>query len=84
MEPKIIVPQYEGVNNLQMEKSQERLLRTKSYRDLSTIIICPTRGTLSAKVVQCWMGLMRPMNQKVTRAALRDRHGGRGSVQFHG
>ena len=65
MQPKIIVPQYEGINNRELEKSQGRLLQSKSYRDLSTIIICPTRGLVSAKVVQSWMGLMKPMNQKV-------------------
>jgi len=65
MKPQIIVPDYKGRHNQDIEKSQERLLQSKAYRDLSTIIICPTRGQVSAKVVQSWMGLMRPMNQKV-------------------
>lgn len=66
MQPQIIVPQYAGgLHNQDLEKSQERLLKAKSYQDLSTIIICPTRGQIPAKVVQAWMGLMKPMNQKV-------------------
>jgi hypothetical protein len=65
MKPQIIVPSYGGLHNENFEKSQERLLRAKSYRDLSTVIICPTRGQVSAKVVQAWMGLIHPMNQKV-------------------
>lgn len=65
MRPEIIVPNYEGSHNQNLERAQERLLQAKSYRDLSTVIICPTRGQLSPKVVQAWMGLMRPMNQKV-------------------
>jgi hypothetical protein len=65
MKPQIIVPNYEGVHNFDLPKSQERLLQSKTYRDLSTVIICPTRGQVSAKVVQNWMALMRPMNQKV-------------------
>ena len=65
MQPQIVVPNYEGVNNLSPEEANKRLEISKSYRDLSTIIICPTRGLISAKVVQSWMGLMRPMNQKV-------------------
>jgi hypothetical protein len=65
MKPQIIIPNYEGAHNQDLEKSQERLLQSKTYRDLSTIIICPTRGQVSAKVVQSWMGLIRPMNQKV-------------------
>lgn len=65
MQPQIIVPNYEGAHNQALQKSRERLVQAKSYRDLSTIIICPTRGLITAKVVQSWMGLMRPMNQKV-------------------
>ncbi len=65
MKPQIIIPNYEGAHNRDLEKSQERLLQAKSYRDLSTVIVCPTRGQVSAKVVQSWMSLMKPMNQKV-------------------
>ncbi|MFA6407204.1 MAG: hypothetical protein WCV80_00670 [Candidatus Paceibacterota bacterium] len=65
MQPQIIVPQYKGVHNSNIAEANKRLEISKSYKDLSTIIICPTRGTISAKVVQSWMGLMRPMNQKV-------------------
>lgn len=65
MDPQIIIPNYEGAHNEDLQKSRERLLQVKSYKDLSTIIICPTRGLITAKVVQSWMGLMRPMNQKV-------------------
>lgn len=65
MQPQIVIPNYEGHNNNSLEESTNRLEKSKSYRDLSTIIICPTRGLITAKVVQSWMGLMRPMNQKV-------------------
>jgi hypothetical protein len=65
MQPQIAVPDFAGFHNQDIEKSQERLLQAKTYRDLSTIIVCPTRGVIPAKVVQSWMGLMRPMNQKV-------------------
>ena len=34
------------------------------YKDLSTVMICPTRGTFPTRVVQSWMKLMKPMNQK--------------------
>ncbi len=63
MKPQIVMQSVEGYHN--STDSAERLLRAKSYQDLSTIIICPTRGVVPAKVVQSWMGLMRPMNQKV-------------------
>lgn len=63
--PQIVVPDYRGIHNQNPEGTNVRLEKEKSYRDLSTIIICPTRGVVPAKVVQSWMGLMRPMNQKV-------------------
>lgn len=63
-EPKIYMPDV-GVHNKDLDTSAERLEKSKSYRDLSTIIICPTRGMIPARVVQSWMSLMRPMNQKV-------------------
>ena len=64
MQPQIVVPDV-GRHNSDLKSATERLSQSKSYRDLSTIIICPTRGVIPAKVVQSWMGLMRPMNQKV-------------------
>lgn len=63
-EPKVYMPEV-GVHNRDLDASIGRLERSQSYRDLSTIIICPTRGQIPARVVQSWMGLMRPMNQKV-------------------
>ncbi len=65
MNPQIVMPDYSGYHNQDLDKSSERLDNPKTYRDLSTIIICPTRGVIPAKVVQSWQGLLRPMNQKV-------------------
>lgn len=64
MQPQIVIPQFEGAHNLHAA-SVERLEKGKTYQDLSTVIICPTRGMVPAKVVQSWMALVRPMNQKV-------------------
>lgn len=63
-EPKIYMPEV-GLHNKDLDISINRLENSKTYRDLSTIIICPTRGVIPARVVQSFMGLMRPMNQKV-------------------
>ena len=54
-----------GRHNADLQATSERLSRSKTYKDLSTIIICPTRGMIHAKIVQSWMSLIRPMNQKV-------------------
>lgn len=63
--PQIVTVDPSGYHNKDLDVSADRLEKSKSYKDLSTIIICPTRGQIPAKVVQSWMGLMRPMNQKV-------------------
>ena len=56
-----------GRHNVALEASQDRLQRAKSYRDLSTICVIPTRGMIHARVVQSWMSLMSPKNQKFMR-----------------
>jgi len=61
--PQIIVPDNTGIHNA--SDYSTRLEKEKTYRDLSTIIVCPTRGFISARIVQSWQGLIRPMNQKV-------------------
>jgi hypothetical protein len=61
--PQILVPNDIGVHNA--SDYVDRLEKSKSYRDLSTIIVCPTRGSIPARIVQSWQGMIRPMNQKV-------------------
>jgi len=66
MEPRIlVVDSVAGKHNDELDKSIERVNDSKMYEDLSTIIICPTRGTFPTRVVQSWMKLMKPMNQQV-------------------
>lgn len=55
----------QGLHNADLQKTIDRLAKGKNYTDQSTIIICPTRGVIPYKMVSAWMGLMRPMNQKV-------------------
>lgn len=40
-----------------------RHFKGASYKNQSTIIVCPTRGAISSRVVASWLGLVRPMNQ---------------------
>jgi hypothetical protein len=60
----IIVPSTEGIHNTNPD-TNKRLERSKSYKNLSTVIISPIVGDINPIVVQSWMGLMRPMNQQV-------------------
>ena len=67
METKIYMPQESGVHNRDLKKSVGRLDKGKTYKDLSTVIIVPTRGgrSLTPRWVQCMQGLMKPMNQMI-------------------
>ncbi len=58
---------YVGRNNQNLEEKRDRLIRGQSYKDLSTIMIVPTRGLIPAKVVQSMLGMASPMNQKFLR-----------------
>jgi len=68
MEPKIIGEKIEetvGKHNSNLDHSIERVDKSMMYEDLSTIIICPTRGMFPTRVVQSWMKMMKPVNQLV-------------------
>lgn len=56
-----------GRHNADFAGAQDRLIKGNTYKDVSTVIVIPTRGKIPAKVVQNWMGLMTPMNQKTIR-----------------
>ena len=69
MEPKIIGVTGDtvdvGGHNENLEESIERVKKSGMYKDLSTVIICPTRGMFPTRVVQSWMKLQRPLNHNV-------------------
>lgn len=46
---------------------QSEVIKGNTYRDLSTIVIIPTRGLIHCQVVGSWWSLINPMNQKFTR-----------------
>jgi len=68
MEPRIVGESKEelvGRNNANFDESIQKVDKSMMYRDLSTVIICPTRGLFPTRVVQSWMKMMKPMNQLV-------------------
>jgi hypothetical protein len=65
MEPRILAESTVGMHNEDLGTSIERVEKSKMYQDLSTVIICPTRGMFPTRVVQSWMKLMKPINQLV-------------------
>ena len=52
-----------GYHNANLEASCERLIKGQTYKDLSTIWVTPSTGSLKTKVVSNWMCLQKPMNQ---------------------
>lgn len=68
VEPQIIVSGSEGLHN---SKSQsKRLTNAKSYKDLSTVCVIPSRGMVPIRAAESWMGLANPMNQKFVRMVI--------------
>jgi hypothetical protein len=65
MKPEIILPYNPGTHNEDLAKANSRLTSSQSYKNLSTVIVCPTRGgrSLCPRFVSSLAGLMRPMNQ---------------------
>ena len=60
-------PELMGFHNANLASAQSRLVKGNTYKDLSTVCVIPTRGMIHAKVVQSWMAMMTPMNQKFMR-----------------
>ena len=65
--PQLILSEWQGRHNQDLPGQVRRIEQGKTYRDLSTVIVVPTRGTIPARAVENWMGLLMPMNQKVAR-----------------
>lgn len=65
-EPQFI-SSFEGINNSDIKKANERLKAGKVYQNLSTVCVVPTRGVIPARVVESWMNLQSPMNQPFVR-----------------
>jgi hypothetical protein len=64
-EPRILTVETIGKHNEELDKAIKQVEKSKMYEDLSTIIICPTRGMFPTRVVQSWMRMLKPMNQVV-------------------
>lgn len=62
--PHISIPFDENKSHHNDSDWQKRLEEEKLYKNVSTVIICPTRGMIPSRVVANWQ-FMRPMNQQV-------------------
>lgn len=55
---------HRGIHNGNLDATRKRIEKSKQYQDLSTIIITPCYDAIHWRVVQNWMGILKPMNQK--------------------
>lgn len=62
--PQIVVQENLGYHNRTPEEIKQK---KNAYRDQSTIMIVPCMDYIPSKVVQNWMSIVSPMNQKFTR-----------------
>ncbi len=66
-EPAIIIGEQVGVHHQKPTATRKRIKDGKGYRDLSTIMVVPTRGEIPARVVQSWFDMVPMMNQAFIR-----------------
>lgn len=67
IKPQIISSNIIGENEKKYNEKIERLSKANTYKNLSTICIIATRGTIPAKVLNSWFNLITPMNQAFIR-----------------
>ena len=67
MQPQIVMPDFSGFHNQDLEATRQRLTREGGYKDLSTIMLVPAFGSVPTKVVAGWMNMFSAPNAKFMR-----------------
>lgn len=62
-----------GRYNTDFDASRAALIRGRTFEDLSTAVLIPTRGSIPARVFQAWASLVWPPNQRRTQVVV-ERH----------
>lgn len=68
MTGKIFIENYEGKHNVPERYAEWAKLGL--YRDLSTVLVCPTRGVCSTRVAFSWMNLMGGFNAPLAKMCI--------------
>lgn len=68
MTGKIFIENYEGAHN--NDGRYEKWNQLGLYRNLSTVLVCPTRGTCSTRVAFSWMNLMGGFNAPLAKMCI--------------
>lgn len=67
MKPEVIIGGDVGFHNRGIRRSRKRVVEAKVYENAATVAVIPTRGAIPARVVESWMNLIVPMNQRFMR-----------------
>lgn len=67
VQPKVMICGNTGYHNHDLDVAAERIKSAQAYKNLSTVIVTPTRGMIPALVVQSWMFLLGPPNAQIGR-----------------
>lgn len=59
-----------GFHNANLELARGRLIRSATYKDCSTVIVIPAIAPIPVKIVQAWLNMMHPMNQRIFRIVI--------------
>jgi hypothetical protein len=65
--PQIVSSYQPGEHNADLNKTNSRLKKDMSYKDLSCIQIVPAFGAIPTKVVAAWLNMYTPPNAKFVR-----------------
>lgn len=66
MKPTITLDDPRGRHNID-PGARDRMIRSNTYKDLSTIMLVVSRGIVPLRIVQSWLNLCPPINQKFMR-----------------
>jgi hypothetical protein len=69
-QPQVILSGDYGEHNRDLKRAAQRVKGSKVYRNLSTVCVVPSRGSVPIRCVDAWMGLQTPMNQPFVRMML--------------
>lgn len=67
MKPQIIGAFDGGAHNADLQAAGQRMDKSGSYKDLSTVIVIPAMDSVPTKAVASWWNMITPPNQKVFR-----------------
>jgi hypothetical protein len=67
MKPELIIQDFGGAHNKDINKTAARLIKGGSWRKQRIVVVIPSADTIPAKVVLSWMNLAFPPNNGVCR-----------------